>query len=465
MSMIERLLSAVYAREPHVKVVAAVTGGGVSAAESLFRPLSSSTMLHFAVPYSRASLQSFLSSVPSTSSKLKFCSAETSERMALAAWKQANEITRQEAEEDDAQAAALLPSALKLFRASLGIACTAGLATNYPKKGPHECFLSVCRARGSTFLRPQCETYHLQLDKTLGRTRTEEDHIVSRWLVYLLAKAADVDTETCNAFHGELLAAQTGSDMLVKLTSVEEDASASGPLHDICCGKSSKLMSVAFLPEKTSSDVEDDDAAMTTTATRDFDFRGLILPGSFNPLHKGHVDLARVAQQVLKSQTGVELPVAFELAVANADKGAIESSMISARVAQFSHDNALGLGAWPVLVTNATLFGQKAELLPGCAFVIGADTAVRIVDKKYYEMDEHKMVLALDHIARNHCSFVVAGRFDNKVENRFISAEEVLEKSVPSVFHHLFVPLPETAFRNDISSTELRRQNATHQQQ
>lgn len=382
--------------------------------------------------------------------------------MALAAWKQANEITRQEAEEDDAQAAALLPSALKRFRASLGIACTAGLATNYPKKGPHECFLSVCQARGSTLLRPQCETYHLQLDKTLGRSRTEEDHIVSRWLVYLLAKAADVDVETCGAFRDELLAAQTGSDALVKLTSDEEDASDSDPLLDICSGKSSQLMGVAFLPENANGKVEAAaGAAMTTTATRDFDFRGLILPGSFNPLHKGHVDLARVAQQVLKSQTGVELPVAFELAVSNADKGAIESATIAKRVVQFSHDNTLGLGAWPVLVTNATLFGQKAELLPGCAFVIGADTAVRIVDKKYYDMDEHKMVLALDHIARKNCSFVVAGRFDNKVENRFISAEEVLEKSVPSVFRHLFVPLPESAFRNDISSTELRRQMAT----
>ncbi|ETK79825.1 hypothetical protein L915_14317, partial [Phytophthora nicotianae] len=458
----ERLLSAMYAREPHVKVVAAVTGGGVSVAENLFRPGSSSTMLHFAVPYSRASLQSFLSSVPSTSSKLKFCSADTSERMALAAWKKANDITRNEAEEDDTQAAAALPSALMRFRASLGIACTAGLATNYPKKGPHECFLSVCQARSvsksTAFLQPKCETYHLQLDKTLGRSRTEEDHIVSRWLVYLLAKAADVDSEACSAFHDELMSAHTGSDAIVKLTSDEEDSSANNPLHDICIGKSDQLMSVAFLPE---GPTESASGAASTVAARGFDFRGLILPGSFNPLHKGHVDLARVAQQLVKDRTGVELPVAFELAVANADKGAIESSTISSRVAQFADDNASGLGAWPLLVTNATLFGQKAELLPGCAFVIGADTAVRIVDKKYYDMDEHKMVLALDRIARNDCSFVVAGRFDNKVENRFISADEVLDEHVPPVFRHLFIPLPESAFRNDISSTEIRQQMAT----
>ncbi|KAL3661454.1 hypothetical protein V7S43_013654 [Phytophthora oleae] len=460
-TMIERLLSAVYAREPHLKVVAAVTGGGVSVAENLFRPGSSSTMLHFAVPYSRASLQSFLRSVPSTSSKLKFCSAETSERMALSAWKQANDITREEAEEDDAQAAAAIPRALQRFRTSLGIACTAGLATNYPKKGPHECFLSVCQARSvsknSAFLLPQCETYHLQLDKTLGRSRTEEDHIVSQWLVYLLAKAADVESAACNDYHDELIAAQSGTDAIVKLTSDEEDAGARDPLHDICSGKSDQLMSVAYLPE-TSNGAE---ATASTVVTQGFSFRGLILPGSFNPLHKGHVDLARVAQQLLKSQTGVELPVAFELAVANADKGAIEPAIISTRIAQFTPGNTSGLGAWPVLVTNTTLFGQKANILPHCAFVIGADTAVRIVDKKYYDMDEHKMILTLDHIARNGCSFVVAGRFDNKAENRFISADEVLEKHVPPVFRHLFVPLPASAFRNDISSTELRRQMAT----
>ncbi|CAI5736450.1 unnamed protein product [Peronospora destructor] len=450
-ALIERILAA------DIKVVAAVTGGGVSVAECLFHPGSSSVMLQFTVPYSRASLQSYLSSISSTPSKLKFCSAETSERMAFAAWKLAQDTTWQEAKEDDAQAAAAVPSALKRFRTSLGIACTAGLATNYPKKGPHECFFSVCQARfmsqSDIFLRPQCETYHLQLDKSLGRSRTEEDQIVSRWLVYLLAKAAAVDFETCKAFYDELTSAQTGTDTFAKLTANEGN---DDPLHGICSGKVSQLLSVAFLPVSPKEDV-----AATTIAAQGFDFRGLVLPGSFNPLHRGHIDLARVAQQLMKSRTGVELPIAFELTVANADKGVIESSTVSTRVGQFSHGDILGLDAWPVLVTNATLFGQKAELLPGCTFIIGADTAARIVDKKYYDMDEHKMVLALDHIARHECSFVVAGRYDNKVENRFITAEEVLEKCVPPVLRYLFVPLPESAFRNDISSTTIRRQMAT----
>ena len=110
------------------------------------------------------------------------------------------------------------------------------------------------------------------------------------------------------------------------------------------------------------------------------------------------------------------------------------------------------------------IFAGHEARKPSCCWlhcVIGADTAARIVDKKYYDMDEHKMVLALDHIARHECSFVVAGRYDNKVENRFITAEEVLDKYVPPVLRSLFVPLPESAFRNDISSTKIRLQMAT----
>ncbi|CAH0475298.1 unnamed protein product [Peronospora belbahrii] len=448
--MIERILAA------DVKVVAVVTGGGVSVAESLFRSGSSSTMLQFSVPYSRASLQSYLSLIPSEST-LKCCSEETAERMAFAAWKQATDIMRKEAIENDVQNAMAVPSALKRFRTCLGIACTAGLATNYVRKGPHECFMSVCRAcfvsRSNTYLRPQCETYHLQLDKSLGRSRTEEDQIVGHWLVYLLAKAADVDLKTCQAFHDELKLAQAGSDTLLNVTADEGD---NDPLDGICSGKVNRLSSVAFLPSTPK-----DDTGATTIAAQEFHFRGLVLPGSFNPLHRGHIDLARVAQQLMESRLKVKVPVAFELAVANADKGVIPSSTVSTRVAQFLHGNTLGLDAWPVLVTNAALFGQKAELLPGCTFIIGADTAVRLVDKKYYDMDEYKMVLALDHIARHECSFVVAGRFDNKVENRYITASEVLENHVPRVFRHLFIPLPESAFRNDISSTKIRRQMAT----
>lgn len=96
--------------------------------------------------------------------------------MAAAARTQALDILRHEHElEGDA---VLVPQLLESFRASVGVGCTAALATNYAKKGPHQCFLSICTAGvvgetgGMSVLGQQCETYHLNLSKALERTRS-----------------------------------------------------------------------------------------------------------------------------------------------------------------------------------------------------------------------------------------------------------------------------------------------------
>jgi len=218
-----------------------------------------------------------------------------------------------------------------------------------------------------------------------------------------------------------------------------------------------QLRSIMFAPSRRS----DHDASTTSQVplvVKDFAFHGIVLPGSFNPLHRGHVELALAAQKVVKEFRNVDLPIAFEIAVNNADKGTVDTSIVMNRVYQFLDGNST-LGSWPVLVTNCALFTQKANLLNNCVFVIGADTAIRLVDKKYYDNDEHCMILALEQFERNGCSFVVAGRFNEKGDDkRFIDATEVLNTKIPVVFKHMFIPLKEAAFRNDISSTQLRQQ-------
>src|SRR4051794_36184671 len=91
-----------------------------------------------------------------------------------------------------------------------------------------------------------------------------------------------------------------------------------------------------------------------------------LFPGSFNPCHQGHWELAHVAEQILGR------PIAFELSVANVDKPRLTREEIRRRVTQF---------AWraSVWLTHAPRFLEKAELFPGISFVVGADTALRIV--------------------------------------------------------------------------------------
>ena len=83
-----------------------------------------------------------------------------------------------------------------------------------------------------------------------------------------------------------------------------------------------------------------------------------LLPGSFNPLHDGHAALASVASRRLG------LPVAFELSLANVDKPDLDEVEVLRRLAAFR-------GVAPVWITRAATFARKAELFPGCAFVVG----------------------------------------------------------------------------------------------
>src|SRR5262245_29728782 len=77
-----------------------------------------------------------------------------------------------------------------------------------------------------------------------------------------------------------------------------------------------------------------------------------LLPGSFNPLHHGHLALAAAAS----GRLGV--PVHFELSVTNADKAELEPAEVERRVAQFA-------GLAPVWVTRTAVFEKKADLFPG----------------------------------------------------------------------------------------------------
>lgn len=163
-----------------------------------------------------------------------------------------------------------------------------------------------------------------------------------------------------------------------------------------------------------------------------------VLPGSFNPLHHGHTGLAAVAA----ARLGVE--VHFELSVQNADKPELPQEEVERRLQQFA-----GIGC--VWVTRSAVFAAKADLFPGAAFVLGWDTAVRVIDPKYYGGEPGRDA-ALRKLVERECRLVIGGRIDAGGVFRVWETPEPL-----SAFGELFVPLTEADFRADVSSTELRR--------
>jgi hypothetical protein len=165
----------------------------------------------------------------------------------------------------------------------------------------------------------------------------------------------------------------------------------------------------------------------------------VLLPGSFNPLHHGHMALADVAAERLGS------PVAFELSIANVDKPELPVDEVRRRLDQFHNKR-------PVYVSRAATFREKAALFPGTVFVVGADTAVRIVSPRYYSDNSAEVIRALDGIAGFGCRFFVGGRVD--AAGRFV---DVGGAAIPTAYRDLFQGLDEREFRVDISSSELRR--------
>jgi nicotinamide mononucleotide (NMN) deamidase PncC len=124
----------------------------------------------------------------------------------------------------------------------------------------------------------------------------------------------------------------------------------------------------------------------------------LIYPGSFRSFHCGH-DLAALNACRVSGKR-----VVFEISAVNADKAPIEAREISRRVEQF-------YGRHPVIVTpDSPLFVDKSRAYPkGMGFVVGYDTAERLLDPRFYR-DEKHLAESLATFRERGNTFYVIGR-------------------------------------------------------
>ena len=85
-----------------------------------------------------------------------------------------------------------------------------------------------------------------------------------------------------------------------------------------------------------------------------------MLPGSFNPLHKGHIGVLEeaAAMQHLPRSTSIEDGLAvFEISMNNADKGVIDEEELRLRLRGFSD-----IGASVVITAEHPTFVSKAKV-------------------------------------------------------------------------------------------------------
>jgi hypothetical protein len=363
------------------KAALAITGGGSGAVGELLRiPGGSRLLIEAQVPYDALALATFLGFAPAQA-----CSADTAIAMARTV---------------RARAARLMPAGTDL----VGLGATAALVSDRPRKGEHRFHIAFANSAGIA---------HCTCVMAKGRRdRAAEEDLASRAIVLWLARACGI-------------AAPSPRSLLDADEHYQETVVASGAAVD--------TIDQLLVGELDRVTVQPDGQIMLS-APQPF----VLFPGSFNPIHEGHVLLARVAEE-LRQQ-----PLAFEISVTNVDKPPLPGETVRHRLSQFAWKSRVEL-------TRAPTFLEKSRLFPSTTFVIGADTAERLVAPKYYGDDELRMHVALEEIANSGSSFLVAVRIDAVGRVRALN-----DIPVPRRYADLFTEIPEHRFRVDTSSSEIR---------
>ncbi|MFK7770149.1 MAG: hypothetical protein AB8B55_23265 [Mariniblastus sp.] len=165
-----------------------------------------------------------------------------------------------------------------------------------------------------------------------------------------------------------------------------------------------------------------------------------IFPGSFNPIHDAHVEMANQASQILS------LPVWQEISIENVEKTSLRWPDVQDRISQrFDHAGSAGL-----ILSKAATFEEKAELFGQTIFVVGADTINRVNEIRFYENQSHRDSV-FEMFAKQSCRFLVFGR---SVAGRFRSYDLDLTPKLKQLCQ--FVRRDEFEF--EISSSQLREE-------
>ena len=361
--------------DSNVKAVLCASGVGSKAIAWLLEvPGASNTILEGIIPYSQSSLINFIGSAPSSA-----VSEKTSQEMARSSYKKALLLRENNAE-------------------VIGVGCTGAISTNRERKGANHAYISI-------YSQNAMSSTHVELRKGL-RTRVEEEKLISSAILDSLSK------------------------FLWKESPIKLCLESSENINTTHKTYSSSIE--ALLNGHIDSYMLNSDG----TSIHDPNFKGTILSGSFNPLHKGHKLLAETANNITGEKT------VFEMSATNVDKPSQSINEVITRVKQFKELS--------ILVTSAPLFSEKAKLFPGSTFVIGYDTANRLIDRKYYNDNDIAMYRSLETIDLHNCSFLVAGRL---IHNTFSNLSDL---TIPRRFAHLLQEIPENQFRVDQSSSKIR---------
>ncbi|MDR0870363.1 MAG: hypothetical protein LBN39_06175 [Planctomycetaceae bacterium] len=447
--------------------IAAAGGGSFFISNVLTEPGASHTVLEAVVPYSTESLSRYIGRVPE-----QHCCPRTARYMAMTAFYRAlrfvqsrkagavqdfvngTETRRTLDVSHENNEVRLYTSTdwmnqgdLEDYRHLIGVGCTASLATNREKKGEYRVHVALQTLRRTVL-------FSLQLNKNTRRSRYEEEVLVADLILNAVETVRQeierplatepVEQDFCTFGTGttdnfplnEFLPLNLGADETVHGRQVI----GSPPLIDTFFGKSLAVLwrngKITHLKPR-----EDLPAVPTAAYNPQAEFTQAVFPGSFNPIHQGHLKMLALAEEQLGSK------VSLEISVCNVDKPPLDYIELEYRLNEIQNARP-GQAVW---LTQTPLFEDKANLFHGTTFTVGADTLRRFADLRFYHESTHQLHDVLRMIAFYNCRFLVFAR------NNQGTLESLTTLDIPDMLRSLCDEIPASQFAMDISSSDIRR--------
>ena len=374
------------------------TGGGSEAISHLLSAGGASrVVLEAIVPYATQAVDRLLGGPQEV-----YCSSRTARRLAIVGW----------------QRACLLGTPAPQ---AVGVAVTAALRSQQPKRGPHRIFVAV-----QTLTATSVVTLCLEKD---ARSRPEEERLAAALLLQCIA--AECLGNAAQAFDRPLLA---GEHVQVERQNAPQawQELLAGVRLGVGIETSGHGALAGVTGEHSLAEQHAPSAQQGLVAPGQ-----LIFPGAFDPLHAGHRRMAEIAERISSQQ------VAYELSIVNVDKPLLDYCEMRTRAAQFT-DRTLWL-------TSAASFLEKIALFPDSTFVMGSDTYTRLLELKYYGGSVEAATQAVRQIAEKARRIIL---FDRA---RDTACKNLARIDVPQQLQDITTAIPVEDFQSDISSTQLRR--------
>ncbi|MEZ5333818.1 MAG: hypothetical protein R2741_00520 [Methanolobus sp.] len=373
------------------KIVLSVTGGGSEAIAELLRyGGGSDTILEAIIPYSQESLVDFIGHEPES-----FASSKTAKEMAMNSYRRALYLNSKKGKDG------IHPESL----AGIGITCKLAKSTPERHGRKHEVHFAF---------QSYNKTFTSSILLTGDKNRTEEERIVANFVLEKIAFS-------CNPEAWKLIETTEINGKII-----ENEDTAEKNCAELL------LRTLDDINLKQNSTPQKIDLGINNKKSK------IVFSGSFNPFHKNHIKMARIAAEIYKQ------PVIFEISLANVDKPPIDYISLKERInslLKYKDEEYLA----GIYLSNSPLFADKAVLFPDSVFLIGTDTLNRLFNEDYYRHGEDRESL-LKHFRKYNTRFLVFLRKDSEIEKGL---------KVPDIC--TIVPL-EKYSDDGTSSTKIRKQ-------